>query len=684
MAHTDISHRPLRRTRLALGLVLFSTLGVHAGRGADLALDSESSERRLYDSARYLASDELEGRGIGTKGLDMAADYISARFKEMGLKTDLYGDGTPFNRFTMTTGVSLGERNELVLVGPAPNDGSSAPRVELKLNEGFTPLSLGSSGVLDVPVVFAGYGITAKDENYDDFADFNVTGKAVILMRHEPQQDNPQSAFNGADHSPYAPLMRKVSNAYEHGAAAVIFCTDDFEIRKKVESAQAMVQVAVDELTQAQAKFKEIEKPNREQLEAHLAALIPILDKIRAATDAVRAEYDPLLNLFAGGTDESSKLPVVHCRRSVLDQALRACLNTDLATLERQIDEGPQPKSCDLPGWRLTGEVSVVRNEVEVKNVLGILPGEGPLAEETIVIGAHYDHLGFGGDGSLAPGVKDVHNGADDNGSGTCSLIEVAQRLASRPKKLPRTILFIAFTGEERGLVGSGKYCANPLIPMEKTIAMLNMDMVGRLTDNKLIIQGVDTAKQFEHMILAVNQREAFEVTKQPGGFGPSDHSSFYAHKVPVMHFFTGTHPDYHRPSDDYDKLNLQGMRRVCEMVADVAVTLAEADSRPEYLESHGSMVAGGGGDRPYFGSIPDLAFGGTGYALSGVTKNGPAEKAGIKGGDVVIQFGDSKIGSLADFDSALRKFKAGDKVPVVVQRGNEEVKLEVVLEPPK
>jgi membrane-associated protease RseP (regulator of RpoE activity) len=213
---------------------------------------------------------------------------------------------------------------------------------------------------------------------------------------------------------------------------------------------------------------------------------------------------------------------------------------------------------------------------------------------------------------------------------------------------------------------------------------MLNMDMVGRLNEDKLIIQGVDTATEFAPLIDGLNERYGFKLTKQPGGFGPSDHSSFYAKKVPVMHFFTGTHSDYHRPSDDYDKINLPGMRRVAEMVADAAVQLAEADERPHYLQTKAPAAGGGGGDRPYFGSIPDFSQDQPGYALTGVTKDGPAEKAGLKAGDIIIRLGESKIGNLEDFDSALRKFKAGDKAPVVVKRGDEEVKLEVILEAPR
>ncbi len=244
--------------------------------------------------------------------------------------------------------------------------------------------------------------------------------------------------------------------------------------------------------------------------------------------------------------------------------------------------------------------------------------------------------------------------------------------------------MFVAFTGEERRLDRQRHYVRNPLVPLDSTVAMLNLDMVGRMVDDKLIVHGTGTASEFEPLVDRLAKQFGFQITKKPGGFGPSDHSSFYAKKVPVLFFFTGSHKDYHRPSDDFDKLNISGMRRVGELVADLAVALAEAPERPHYQESGEQENLGGGGDRPYFGSIPDFAQDQPGYALTGVTKGGPAERAGLKAGDIIVEFGTSKIGNLEDFDSALRKYKAGDRVPVVVKRGKEQVKLEVTLDPPR
>jgi len=682
--------KPNRLARLCAfwgvwGLLLL-TFTASPGRLAAAEAKVEAAEKRLKDSIEFLAADDQEGRGVGTKGIDLVADYLAEQFASMGLNTKLY-DGTPFQKFKMTVGVEMGDQNHLTLIDPK----DAEKPIELKLGQDFTPMSLGGSGKLDAPLVFVGYGLTGKEEEYDDYAGINVEGKVVVVLRHEPQQNNPHSAFNGTKDSPLAPFWRKVSNAYEHGAVGVIFCTDEFDIRKQLDRRRKLFDESVEILVKTQADFAKKEKPSLTELDKHRARMDELARGIQSQSAKLAEEIDPLLKFqTAGGSGEPGRIPVVHFRRAVINRLLKESLDTDLGALEQQIDKGPTPKSVEIPGWKLTGEITVDRRETEVKNVIAVLEGEGPNADETVIVGAHYDHLGFGGDGSLAPekDKREIHNGADDNGSGTVALVEVARILAAQPKKPGRRIVFIAFTGEERGLIGSARYCKEPLFPLDKTVAMLNMDMVGRLENEKLIIQGVDTAKEFGPLLDGLNDKlgYGFEISRKSGGFGPSDHSSFYSKQIPVMHYFTGLHKDYHRPSDDVEKINVPGMRRIAEMVAETASLLADAPARPTYVETKSTEPAlGGGGDRPYFGSIPDFAGDGPGYAISGVSKDSPAEKGGLKGGDVIIKFGDSKIGGLEDFDSALRKYKQGDKVKVIVQRGKEEVTLDVNLfAPPK
>jgi hypothetical protein len=279
---------------------------------------------------------------------------------------------------------------------------------------------------------------------------------------------------------------------------------------------------------------------------------------------------------------------------------------------------------------------------IDAKNVVAVLEGEGSHADETIVIGAHYDHLGRGEPGTLDPGSHEIHHGADDNASGVAAMLEIARKLAALDKKLPRRIVFIAFTGEERGLYGSGHYVKDPLVPLDKTIAMLNLDMVGRLTDDKLIVYGNGTATQWNDLLDRLNDQYHFQLTRHPEGFGPSDHSSFYAKQIPVLFFFTGTHKQYHRPSDTFDTINVDGMRRVADLVADAAVDIAQSEGRPTYQEiASGEFTKTG--SRPYFGSIPDFSQEQPGYSLMGVSKGGPAERAGIKAGDTILKLGDRK-----------------------------------------
>ena len=318
------------------------------------------------------------------------------------------------------------------------------------------------------------------------------------------------------------------------------------------------------------------------------------------------------------------------------------------------------------------------------RSSIAALEAEGPLAAETIVIGAHYDHLGFGRRGSSKDQPQAVYNGADDNASGVAALIEVAGTLARRQEKLRRRVVFIAFTAEERGLRGSAYYVNHALVPLENTLAMLNLDMVGRLRNETLTITGTGTAEQFDQLLDRVNEQHGLKLAKRSSGFGGSDHLSFYSKKLPAMHFITGTHGDLHRPSDDFEKLNVPGMRRLVGLVTDVAVELANADDRPRYVATQRPAGTGRGGRRPSLGTVPDFAAEGPGYAISDVVRDGPAERAGLKGGDAIVQFGESKIGNLEHVDSALRKHKAGDRVKVVVRRGGREMTFEVTLDPPR
>jgi len=681
-----------RRSVMAVGSVAALALAACGARGAERPAapqDPAAIEKRLADDVRYLSADEREGRGVGTQGLNAAAQYMADAFAQAGLKTDLFDKtdgrgGSPFQKFEITIGQRLGSPNALAFVGPTPGSATDEQRIELSLETDFTPLAIGGSSTFDLPLVFAGYGVTAKKEGYDDYAKIDVKGKAVLILRHEPQQGNPHSVFDGTSPSQHAPFSRKVSNAYEHGAAAVIFCSDEFDLKKIAGDWQKRWRAALAELAKQQAALDALKDPG----DAELAKLRDeigrtVADVQRAAANWRDAPREVLKFDGAGNQSSGRDMPVFYCARQFAEQVFKAASGVELAEVEAEIDKDLEPRSRELGAWRAVGTANVVRERSEAKNVVGVLEGAGPLADETLVIGAHYDHLGYGGAESRSPKAREIHNGADDNASGAAALVEVARTLAARPEKLPRRVVFIAFTGEELGLLGSAHYVKQPLYPLDKTIAMLNMDMVGRLDGRKLVIYGTGTAPELEPLEDRLCEQAGFKLTKHATGFGPSDQSSFYAQKIPVLHFFTGSHSDYHLPSDDFEKLNVSGMREVEQLVAATAVALCEEPKRPEYKEIQ-EKPRGRGGDRPYFGSIPDFAQEKPGYALTGVTKEGPAERAGIRGGDVIVKLGESRIGNLEDFDSALRKFKAGDRVPVVVQRGGQEQTFEVTLDPPR
>ncbi|QDU96760.1 M20/M25/M40 family metallo-hydrolase [Lignipirellula cremea] len=668
----------LRSARWSLSVGLLACLAPALSAAENIA------DSRLANTARYLSSDELAGRGVGEKGIDQAAEFIAAEFKKMGLKTDLI-EGAPYQKFTITIEAVQGppEQNKLTLVGPA-KDGKPQ-QVELTLGQDFTPLAIGGSSVLDAPLVFVGYGITAADLEYDEYANLDVKDKIVIILRKEPQQNNPHSLFDGDKNTPHAFFQNKVANAYEHGAAAVILVNDGQELITQAKKAAEDLKKAIAAISKAVTEFKATEKPSAEAKTKYQQQLVKLAERLQQASTAEASDHDKVLAFAEAGPSASRKtFPVMFATRAAINQLIEASLDTTLDKLEQKIDDDLKPVSTALAGWKAIGEVAVAQHEAEVKNVIAVLPGEGPLADETIVIGAHYDHLGMGGTGSLAPWTKAIHNGADDNASGAAALLETAWRLSQREKKPARRIVFIAFTGEERGLLGSAHYVREPLFPLESTIAMINMDMVGRLSDNKLIIQGFDTAVSFDALLDTINASAKFEVVKKTGGFGPSDHSSFYAKKIPVFHLFTGTHADYHRPTDDFDKLNLEGMDRVVDFVVALTDAIDADPKRPEYVEKKKPEVIARGGSRPYLGSIPDFGVEVEGYALQGVAPGSPADEAGIKAGDVIIKLGASKIGSLEDIDSALRKHKAGEKVPVVVLRDKKEVTVMVTLGEPR
>jgi len=320
---------------------------------------------------------------------------------------------------------------------------------------------------------------------------------------------------------------------------------------------------------------------------------------------------------------------------------------------------------------------------VRGRNVIGVLKGRDPaLAGQYVVVGAHYDHLGNGGAGSLDPDSAGVpHNGADDNASGVAAILEIARNLAARPPA--RSVIFVAFSGEEEGLLGSSHFVKFPPVPTERMVAMLNFDMVGRLRDDKLIIYGVETAREWRGMIDSLNRAAKFSLTLQGDGYGPSDHTAFTLVKQPVLHFFTGTHADYHRTTDDFATINLDGILRVATMASEIARQVG-GGGRLTFVESVRSMASEGSsrssGYGAYLGSIPDMSTSPGGVALSGVRSGSPAETGGLKAGDVITRIGTHAVPDLQAMTDALRAYAPGDTVEIVYRREGSERRTQVVL----
>ena len=636
-----------------------------------IAGETEAMEKRLLDTVSYLAADEMEGRAPGTKGIDLAADFIRQQFEGIGLKTGLV-DGSPFQTFEIPDRGTVDDHTEMKFHRLPGERGQTPEPILMKLNEEFTPIGGTGSKPFQLPLAFAGYGITAEKEHYDDYAGLDVNGKAVILLRHEPEQANPKSRFNGTEDSNYASFRSKLDNARKHGAACIIFCTDEFDVRKILKKPWQEWKKAFDELATEQARLKTETMPALDEIAGQTNRVGKLLDRVGKLRGELDARLDPLLPFgTAGLRGDDSAVPVLHCRREIVDRLLAVARRPDLASLERKIDRELKPASFELPGWKVAGRVEVQRNKTAAKNVVALLEGKGPNAHEVVVVGAHYDHVGV----RKNEDKTEVFNGADDNASGVSAIIEIARQLAHAEQPLQRDVLFVAFSGEERGLHGSRHYAENPLIPLNDTVAMVNLDMVGRLRD-ELTIYGTGSGSGFDELVDRLGKKHGITIKKRPSGNGPSDHATFYRKQLPVLFFNTGMHADLHKPTDDVEKINVPGMRRVSELAREMIQEIAQAEERPQYHEVAGDVSKPGG----YLGVMPAEGANGQGVVLQEILKGSPAEKAGLKPGDVVLKLGRTKIHAVSDLLMTLRDCKPGDKTQISIQRESKEIVVEVVL----
>jgi hypothetical protein len=479
---------------------------------------------RLLEHIRFLASDDLRGRDSGSEGLEKAAAYIADEFAGAGLRPG-WSEGW-LQPFDVRVGLAVGRTNSLTL---------SAGELSLPLQLGVSYYPLGTAANDDVtmpstllenlPVVFAGHGQSVPRLGYDDYAGLDVRGKAVLIFSHEPQENDTRSRLNGSRPLPETLLQAKANVASGHGARALLVVSDPTH--------------RVDD-----------------------------------------ADY----RLFPVDPDaEQTRIPVLRLRRDDMKPLLE---RYGLEEIARQIDRDLTPRSQPLAGVTLSYREHLAHDRRTVHNVVGVLPGsDAARADEAVVIGAHYDHVGLGGRNSAAPErTGEIHNGADDNASGTAAIIEMAREAVRTRTRFPRTLVFVAFAAEEVGLLGSAHYVSQPAVPLDRTITMLNLDMVGR-SRGSVDVSGIEMAPSLETQLREAMERvPGLQVRRQGPGAGRSDDSSFINRGIPGINFFTGFHNDYHRPTDDWEKIDAEGTRRVAMLALEFAASVAARDSRPESL----------------------------------------------------------------------------------------------------
>lgn len=670
--------------RKFFNLVLIILLALGVALAQQPAPTDVPSVERLRTHIEYLASDKLEGRRTGSPGANLAAEYIARQFARYGLRRSI-GYDTPgmshfeadspnryLQKFPYFAGVQMGPTNGLFFEPPETASEARAKPIALPVpyssrppSDDWMPLGFSANTSMRetwrVPATFVGYGLKIDELRYNDYEGVDLTGRIAIAFSGTPDGDNLHGDF-----ARYDDVKWKVTALEQRGAKGLVVVARDENLKE-----DRLSRLAVDN------SFREAAFP-----------VIVISRQLAAKWFAV------------DGLQRLSDL-----QTQVLS----------VWTASRKSAEPIKNASQKLNKLRLTLAINLVRHEVEAANVVGILDGSDPtLKNEVVVIGAHYDHLGRGGEGSLAPKEGEIHHGADDNASGVAGVLELARSFSARSPRPRRTIVFIAFSGEEEGLLGSNYYVNHPIVPLANTVAMINMDMIGRMKDNKLIVGGVGTAREWRSAIEAQNLFQGMTVTAAGGvrtpaaagvsivvaangetivtsdsakqfvlalsedGYGPSDHSSFYAKQIPVLFFWTGTHEDYHKPSDTADKINYADEARMLNFVAHLVHDINSNDKRPAYTVAKSESTGRSTGFRVYLGTIPNYADSSDGLLLDGVRDDSPAAKAGIKAGDKIVKLAGRDVKNVYDYTYALGEMKAGQEYEVELLRGGERLTVKI------
>lgn len=587
-------------------------------------------EQRLRADARFLASDELEGRGTQTAGIDKAAEHIAREFAKTGLNTNPTGHGA-FHEFPLLTREAVATVSQVTLQDP--DSVLHAIARGRDFSSVLIPKPKQASGAL----AFAGFGISAPELGYDDFAELDTRGRVLIVLRSEPTHADWKARTNHSDTATHALLRTKIREAHSRGAAALVLCDPKSGLSHPAEASE-------------------------------------------------------LLSIDLSSEFPSIGMPVIHVRRQVLSELLTNASHFDLDQAEAEINSSLKPQSQAFKNVSLTVRVERPRVSRTLKNVVGTLDGQGPRSDETIVIGAHYDHLGYGGWGSLElTGRREIHNGADDNASGTVVMLEVARQLANlhRQKPFARRVCFIAFSAEELGLIGSKKYVREPWFPIESTVAMLNLDMVGRLRNEDLTVYGVGTSPIWALLLRPLAKEYQLDLQLREGGYGPSDHASFFERGVPVLHFFTGFHAEYHRPSDDADLLNYRGMKTLSHVITELVLALSELADRPSQsspreelaeLESPTALgeVVGARMPPAKFQLGVQMSPSQQGVLVRGTLPHSLAQRHGFRSGDLIESINGQRVGTPAEAIAQIQKHVRTEPLSVGVSRNGLRLKFSV------
>lgn len=559
---------------------------------------------------RWLADDDRQGRAAGSEGERAAADYAARHFASLGLEP-AGGAGTYFQEFPIPQGFTIRAETSL----EATREGK---RCTLRYDDDLQPLSVSGPGDVTAEAVFVGYGIAAPDLDYDDYKDLDVKGKIVVVFRHAPAYDDAKSPFSRPDvRRQHAGFEAKARAAAGAGAAALVILNDPEHFAKPKDD------VAVHDV---------------------------------------------------GGAP--GPIPVFHVTLRAARELARVC-GLNLSKEQDLLDKHKKPRSRVLEGVSLRVNAALEAKTLSARNVCALLcppasigsaPSGKPAvrARETLVVGAHFDHVGVGEFGSLAgsKGQGEIHNGADDNASGTSCVLEIASFFAARTPLLRRNVLFVLFTGEEMGLLGSKHYVSAPVIPLEECVAMVNLDMVGRLERGRLQIGGTGTSPVFEELLEEKNRPLNVRTKFNRGGRAPSDNLSFYEKGMPVLFFFTGLHEDYHRPSDDWKRIDRKGIAKVARLASEVCLDLATRETRPPFTRADASGFDSG----PYLGL--SLEQRSDGVHVIFVEDKSPADKADVRIGDKVEEFEGQPIASLAAFNQVHSACKPRQAVTILVRRG--------------